>query len=141
MVIDGQLDVVGSERSEVESSISDAAETRKVPLTLSQSGGKLQVTVPAAEIDQAGPATLWLAIYSLRNETPVERGENAGSKLIEYNIVQELRPLAPWTGNAVDLSLDLAVSEANMGCAVILQTDGNGPVLGVAALPLSGSGL
>src|SRR5215510_9766639 len=47
MVIDGRLDVVGSERSEVESFISDAAAIHKVPLTISESGGTLQVTAPA----------------------------------------------------------------------------------------------
>jgi hypothetical protein len=135
MVIDGRLDVVGSERSEVESSIGSAAAAAKLPLTITESGGKLRVTAPAVEIDQARPATLWLAIYSRRSETPVERGENAGSTLVEYNIVREIRSLGPWNGNAIDLALDVDASDSKMGCAVILQADGNGPVLGVAALP------
>jgi len=135
MVIDGRLDVVGSERSEVESSIDSAAGTHKVPLTFVEASGKYRVTAPAMEIDQAMPATLWLAIYSRRNETPVEQGENAGSTLIEYNIVREIRSLGPWNGNAIDIPLDVDESDRNMGCAVILQANGNGPVLGVAALP------
>jgi hypothetical protein len=135
MVIDGRLDVVGSERSEVESSIGSAAGTHKVPLTFVEASGQYRVMVPAAEIDQAKPATLWLAIYSRRSETPVERGENAGSTLVEYNIVQEIRPLGAWNGNAIDLPLDVDESDSNMGCAVILQADGNGPVLGVAVMP------
>jgi hypothetical protein len=135
MVIDGRLDVVGSERSEVESSIGSAAEADKLPLTITEASGKYRVTVPAMEIDQAMPATLWLAIYSRRNETPVEQGENAGSTLIEYNIVREIRRLASWNGNAIDLPLDVDDSDNNMGCAVILQANGNGPVLAVAAMP------
>jgi hypothetical protein len=133
MVVDGRYDVVGSQRSEVESSIRSAAGQAKLPIAIAENGGKLRVTAPAMEIDQARPASLWLVTYSRRNETEVSKGENAGSILVEYNIVRELRRLAGWTGNAIDLELDVSTADKNMGCAVILQIDGNGPILGVAA--------
>jgi hypothetical protein len=135
MVIDGRYDAVGSQYSEVESSIGSAAAAPKLPLTITAAGGKYRVTAPATEIDQAKPASLWLAIYWRKNETPVTRGENAGSTLTEYNIVRELRRLGEWTGDAIDLELDVDAGDKNLGCAVILQVDGNGPVLGVAAAP------
>src|SRR5215510_7129171 len=47
MVIDGRLDVVGSERSEVESSIGSAAADHKLPLTITEASGKYRVAVPA----------------------------------------------------------------------------------------------
>jgi len=140
MVIDGRYDVVGSQNSEVESSIAAAAGSSKLPLTITSVGGRYRVTAPATEIDRAKPASLWLAVFSRQNETPVTRGENAGSTLIEYNIVRELRRLGEWTGNAIDLELDVDAGNKNLGCAVILQVDGNGPVLGVAAAPVSGQG-
>jgi hypothetical protein len=62
-------------------------------------------------------------------------GENEGSMLIEYNIVRELRRLGDWTGNAIDMALDVPSADINTGCAVILQVDGHGPILGVAAAP------
>ncbi|HVR67185.1 MAG TPA: DUF1223 domain-containing protein [Verrucomicrobiae bacterium] len=133
MVVDGRYDVVGSQRSEVESSIASAAAEAKLLIAVVENGGKLRVTAPPMRIDQAKPASLWLAVYSRRNETPVSRGENSGSILVEYNIVQELRRLGPWTGNAIDMELDMNMADKNMGCAVILQVDGNGPILGVAA--------
>ena len=140
MVVDGRYDVVGSQRSEVESSIKSAAGQQKLPIAITESSGKYRVTAPPLEIDQANPASLWLVIYQRRNETEVSRGENAGSTLVEYNIVRELRRLGDWTGNAIDLQLDVNAADKNMGCAVILQVDGNGPILGVAAAPAPGQG-
>jgi hypothetical protein len=140
MVVDGRYDVVGSQRAAVESSIESAAGQQKLPIAIAKNGGKLRVTAPAMEIDQAQPASLWLVTYSRRNETEVSKGENAGSILVEYNIVRELRRLADWNGNAIDLELDVSTADKNMGCAVILQVDGNGPILGVAAAPDPGQG-
>jgi hypothetical protein len=140
MVVDGRYDVVGSQRAAVESSIESAAGQAKLPIAIAEIGGKLRVTAPAMEIDQAQPASLWLVTYSRRNETEVSKGENAGSILVEYNIVHELRRLADWNGNAIDLELDVSTADKNMGCAVILQVDGNGPILGVAAAPNPGQG-
>ena len=133
MVVDARYDVVGLERVAVESSIESAAGQAKLPIAIAENGGKLRVTAPAMEIDQARPASLWLVTYSRRNETEVSKGENAGSILVEYNIVREMRRLAGWNGNAIDLELDVSTADKNMGCAVILQVDGNGPILGVAA--------
>jgi hypothetical protein len=33
------------------------------------------------------------------------------------------------------MELDMGIADMNMGCAVILQVDDNGPILGVAAAP------
>jgi hypothetical protein len=140
MVVDGRYDVVGSQRSEVESSIKSAARQQKLPIAITENGGKLRITAPPMEIDQAQPASLWLVTYSRRNETEVSSGENEGSTLVEYNIVSDLRRLGGWTGNAIDMQLDLETADKNMGCAVILQVDGNGPILGVAAAPEPGQG-
>ena len=91
--------------------------------------------------DQLGQGSrLEFALNWQRPRAP-NRGENAGSTLVEYNIVRELRRLGDWTGNAIDLQLDVDAADKNMGCAVILQVDGNGPILGVAAAPESGQGL
>ncbi len=133
MVIDGRYDVVGSHRTEEETWIKSAAGQPKLPIAIAVNAGKYRVTAPAMEIDRAQPASLWLVTYSRRNETEVSEGENAGSVLVEYNIVRELRRLGGWTGNAIDMQLDLDAADKNMGCAVILQVDGNGPILGVAA--------
>ena len=86
------------------------------------------MTVPAAEIDLAKPASLWLAVFARRRETPVGRGENAGTRLVEYHIVRQLDRLGPWTGKAVDMQVPMAPMDKNTGCAVILQVDGAGVV-------------
>jgi hypothetical protein len=135
MVIDGRIDVVGSQRLAVESSIKSAAGQRKLPIVIAANGGKLRVTAPPMVLDRVEAASLWLVTYSRRNETVVSKGENAGSTLVEYNIVRDIRRLGEWTGKAIDMELDADTADRNMGCAVILQVDGNGPILGVAAAP------
>jgi hypothetical protein len=135
MVVDGRYDVVGSHRAAVESFIKSASGDAKLPITIAASGGKYRVTAPPMEIDQGKPASLWLVVYLRRHETAVLDGENEGSMLIEYNIVRELRRLGDWTGNAIDMALDVPSADINTGCAVILQVDGHGPILGVAAAP------
>jgi hypothetical protein len=135
MVIDGRIDVVGLQRSAVEASIKTGAGQRKLPIAIAANGGKLRVTAPPMVLDRVEAASLWLVTYSRRNETVVSKGENAGSTLVEYNIVRDIRRLGEWTGNAIDMELDADTTDRNMGCAVILQVDGNGPILGVAAAP------
>ncbi|HEY7688718.1 MAG TPA: DUF1223 domain-containing protein [Dongiaceae bacterium] len=138
MVVDGRFEAVGTDHQDVETSINAAAMIAKQPIALSEAEGKLRVTVPAAEIDLAKPASLWLAVFARRRETPVGRGENAGTRLVEYHIVRQLDRLGPWTGKAVDMQVPMAPMDKNTGCAVILQVDGAGEVLGVAALPATG---
>ena len=139
MIIDGRVDVVGSRRQEVDSLISEAA-TRPKPVTLrfeKANGG--QVVVPAGRAP-AGGASVWLAVYDERHDVEVGRGENGGRKLSYHHVVRELERIGSWHGEELVIPLDLADAAARgrAGCAVIIQQDRVGPVLGAIKMDLDG---
>jgi hypothetical protein len=138
MVIDGRADAVGSERGAVNDAIAAAAaQDDKVAVSITRAAaGHYRVALPAAAGLQGLPATVWLAVFERQHVTPIAKGENAGATLTDHNIVRELRPVGRWSGAADELTLD--VDEATMagkGCAVIVQGDAAGPILGAALLP------
>lgn len=137
MVIDGRFNVVGSRRGRVRDAIAQAA-ARGKPLDVRLShedGGK--VIIPAGH-SPSGGATVWLAAYDGDHETAVPRGENAGRTLQNRNVVRELEDLGTWTGERMEIPIDLAsaAGRGRAGCAVIVQQGRTGPILGATALPL-----
>jgi hypothetical protein len=145
MVINGRAQGVGSERAEIEKLISAAAkpaspETRP---TIRIEGDSVRI---AGGQEEAGrlPAAVWLVLFDAEHWTPVARGENAGQKLGEYNVVREWRQLGLYDGKpaAFKTGLDPATS-GRSGCAVLLQSrapktaEGDstlGPILAAAVI-------
>ncbi len=139
MVIDGRHNVVGSHRQQVRSAIGQATlrgKTLAVEFS-DEDGGK--IIIPEGR-PPAGGATVWLAIYDGLHETEVKRGENRGQKLKNRNVVRELEELAVWTGERLEIPVDLARVAAlgRAGCAILVQQGRTGPVIGAAAMPLAG---
>jgi hypothetical protein len=115
-----------------------AAQDDKVAMSITRAAeGRYRVALPAAAPGLQGlPATVWLVVFDRQQVTPVAKGENAGATLTDHNIVRELRAIGRWSGAADELTLD--IDEATMtgkGCAVIVQGDDAGPILGAALLP------
>ncbi len=137
MVIDGRTDVVGLHRNKVLGAIEKAAKARKgLKVRFSRDdGGK--IVIPAGHAPDDG-ATVWLAIFDSSHETEVPRGENAGRKLRNYNVVRKMVPIGTWRGEAMEIPFDMAAAAASGqdGCAVIVQQGKTGIVLGAAQMPL-----
>ncbi len=138
MVIDGRQDATGSDRAAVSRLIRSGRDAgAKVPLTVrEQAEDKYTIDIPAA--DYRGTATVWMALFDREHTTAVERGENSGRSLRDYNAVRELRRLGSWSGKAVQIPVEMPLKPAN-GCAILLQADhqpgdGQGPILGAALL-------
>jgi len=139
MVIDGRHNVVGSHRQQVRAAIGQATlrgKTLAVHFS-DEDGGK--IIIPEGS-SPAGGATVWLAIYDGVHETEVERGENRGKILKNRNVVRELEELAVWTGERLEIPVDLARVAAlgRDGCAILVQQGRTGPIIGAAAMPLAG---
>jgi len=138
MVVDGRTDVVGSERGDVEAAIGKAAARPKLAISIEKdAGGGYRVVIPAAAPPAGGPATVWLALFDSERETSVNRGENGGRTLKEYNIVREWRQIATWDGSALSLPLAMTGKPAQDGCAIIVQSGPVGPILGAAIMKLA----
>jgi hypothetical protein len=141
IVVDGRTNVVGSHHAEVRSAI-EAAAKRDRPIEISfvmENGGK--VIIPEGHAPNEG-ATVWLAIYDREHLTEVKRGENAGRKLRNANVVRSFERLGTWTGARLEIPLDLTDARARGrdGCAVIVQQGRAGPVLAAAAMNLDDLG-
>ncbi|MEE8505172.1 MAG: DUF1223 domain-containing protein, partial [Kiloniellales bacterium] len=86
MIIDGRINAVGSRRDEVLDAIERAGRERAgFDIRFVESGGG-KVVIPAGHAPENG-ATVWLAVYDRSHETEIKRGENAGRKLRNTNVV------------------------------------------------------
>ncbi len=135
MVVNGRAQATGSDRSAVLSAIERARRHDRVPLRLTRNGiGGVRVAVGRTETDEA--ADLWLVVLDKQHETAVRRGENGGRTLYNYNVARRLVRIATWDGR--DLETDIAMPAGPSGdtCAVILQSQATGHIIGAAAMSL-----
>lgn len=131
MVVDGAVDVVGSNRPAVMAALGGS---RQGPgIRVSREAGALKVDVAAAK--GAPESEVVLVAYAEKAETKVQRGENAGRSLTEYGIVRGVYPLGRWTGDPARFSIDLSsVAGDATAAAVLVQASGPGRVLGAAKI-------
>jgi hypothetical protein len=96
MVVDGQLEFVGSNRVKAIQSIAHAAQVPKASITITQIGRdkemvKLQVSVdPTPGLPRSDPADVFLAVTENNLYSNVARGENQGRRLMHAAVVRKL---------------------------------------------------
>ncbi len=135
MIIAGAIDVVGSDRAEVDKALKKAY-TRNAMYriqVLREDDGKVVAHFPEAPIGV--PATVWLVTYQKSAESHVKAGENAGQKLKTFNVVRSLQKVGMWTGAATEIELKLdAAAKANSpdACAIIANQAEHGPIVAAA---------
>jgi len=137
MIIDGHADVAGLQRRKVLRTIEAAAADHKALQVRFERTNGGRIVIPEGHAPEGG-AAVWLAVYDGGHETQVPRGENAGRKLRNYNVVRELTQIGTWRGARLEIPLDMAsaAAEGRDGCAVIVQKRPAGRVLGAAAARL-----
>jgi hypothetical protein len=127
MVINGRFETVGSERDHVAAAIAKAAATASAAaIALTAAEDTLTATIAAG----LGEGRVWGVLYDLRRETEVHRGENAGRRLVNVNIVRSIDSLSIWSGAA--LTIPHALPQPGTGVAVFVQSR-DGAILGAAA--------
>lgn len=138
MVIDGREDVAGTDRTTVSRLIrGEGGAASKLRLSVRERpNDRYTVDIPAA--DFRGTATVWMAVFDREHKTAVDRGENGGRSLHDYNAVRELRNLGVWSGKSLQIPVDVALTPMS-GCAILVQADhkpgdGQGPILGAALI-------
>lgn len=140
MVIDGRLDVVGSDRAEVMAAIDKAARrtaASRVELTLENAPRTITVHAGARPpgLDTA-KGTIWLVLTTDRETVAIGRGENAGRTLAYHNVVRQMVPIATWSGDSLTVELskkDLMVDSYD-ACTVLIQENDAGPIIAAAHL-------
>ncbi|GAN52411.1 MULTISPECIES: DUF1223 domain-containing protein [Methylobacterium] len=125
-VVDGHLDVLGSDEAALRAAVARARAWRSVPVFLVRDGGGLAVKLGAA----SGSGSVVLVGFDPSHTTRVARGENAGRTIEQANIVRSLREIGRWSGAAMTLSTPLPAGET---AAVLVQAP-DGTILGAARL-------
>jgi len=131
MVVHGSYQVVGSQPDDIEGAINKAKKMPYVAVSLKQAGTSYQVDLPASP-DQKGVNVI-AVFYDTKHETAIKRGENAGQKLANYNVVRDFEEVALWNGEArhIDFKNTKAKGET---CAILLQSAQTGQIVGAAKL-------
>jgi hypothetical protein len=148
VVVNGSVHVVGSDRSGIESAISDTAGSdgvMSVPVTMTQAGGKITVSIAASNKGPvAAHGEVWLCSISKAVPITISRGENRGLELTYYNVVRNLVKVGDWNGTPGSWTLPLdSVEHDGVDAAVAYVQDGSrdkpGPMLGAAYATLNDS--
>lgn len=137
MVIDGREEAVGSRRREVQNLVKKVRRDDQPRVTVDVSGadhGGISIALPDVH---SGGADVWLVTFIRKNTTQVVRGENHGKTLTSHNIVRKLRHVGEWDGTTATfhVSKDELALEVGQGCAVLVQDERPGPVLGASYCP------
>lgn len=120
--IDGQKDLVGTNRDKLNQAIAQAnTPARMQGPPLSWQGGQLMVGTgkPAQSCD------VWLVRYDPRTvNVAIAAGENSGRTLPHRNVVRELVHLGKWNGSAHSFKLPSALTSGLSTAALVQIADG-----------------
>jgi hypothetical protein len=151
LVVNGMKQVVGSNRAAIKAAIEKSAtqiEPRQIAVEMREEDGALLIEAgeekkkseASALVKTAGQkaATIWLALVRRHVTVRVETGENRGRLLHYVNAVRAFTPIGIWNGSSITLRLPKkALMRGDADAAVALvQTEGQGPILGAAELKL-----
>lgn len=142
IIIDGEHREVASEIQVVDEVVSYQIGVRPpaVAINLWPGPRAFAVNIGAGELPRGSQsATVWLVQYDARRQVTIGAGENAGRQLSYFNVVRNMTPVGIWNGEAKGLNLPIRdLRRAGYsGFAILLQVDGNGPILGAAKMDLT----
>ncbi len=138
MVLNGVAQEVGSRQDRVEDWIRKQQEKHpaRIPVSISIDGNNVVVTAGAREARR--PATVWLIEYQQEADVNIQSGELQGKTLHYSNVVLNSHKLGVWNGEAATYTLpfDAITDKATNGCAVLVQYDDTGPIIGAARVEI-----
>ena len=135
LVIGGTVDVVGSDRNRANQLIKEwASHAPQVELTADSQGLPGPIKISIGALAKAPASGLWLVRYDPEEIVPIGRGENGGRTITYHNVVRSLTLLGPYKGMATQIIVPAEALQGNQKAVVMLQTEGNGPILGALRL-------
>jgi hypothetical protein len=149
IVVDGRVEVLGSDRAAVLRAIAAAAREPRagVTLTVTPSGSRVHVAVAASAppgLEWREPADLLVAIVEDGLVTSVKRGENQGRTLQHSAVTRRLDRAGTWktASTPLDVSTTLRLDDdwnpARLRVVALLQERQRRRIVGAAAAPLQG---
>ena len=134
-IVDGGSHYVGSNRSVILAAIDRArAATPRNPVEISLIAKDHEFVVEIGAAGVAREATLWIMPLMPKVAVKIEKGENAGSEIVYYNVVNKLIPAGLWHGEAATFRLpkESIALPCCKGAVALLQQDKAGPILAAA---------
>ena len=138
MVVDGQVQFVGSNLDNANKAINDAAKNQKATIEISKAADKLKIKIAGAPAHD--DAYVWLAIAEDDLKTNVRRGENGGKTLEHVSVAREMKLLGTLAStdktfqSETALQLNSAWKKENLKFVVFVQGKGSKRVFGVSKL-------
>ncbi|SRR5579871_672975 len=147
LVVDGRFETNGSNSREVGSAIQKALHEQKIPIAVSRAtrdGNRISAHIeisPTPSSVKGTKVVLYVALADNRDQSQVERGENAGRALAHVAVTRVLKQAGTIDLNNTysnDVTLPLAPGTGSNGVRFVafLQDAKSGHVLGVAVQKL-----
>jgi len=140
MVVGGVDQAVGSGRGKILRAIERQRGTARLAIDVSHPApGEALVTLDAG-VRPPQPVPVLLFAYDRAHTTEIRRGENEGVTLTNRNVVRAHRRIGTWNGErkAIRLSIGKLGIAGQDGCAIIVQPEAGGAILGGAAFAIPG---
>lgn len=136
-IVDGRMQASGNRREEILRHVKESGDSQqdRIDVGLTRiSASQVRILIPMTDTVYRGEAEIILIRFDEKTETLVTNGENTGKKLLNYNVVRIMRPVADWNGEAVDMVQRLAELDSPGGdfCAVLIQERAQGRIIGAA---------
>jgi hypothetical protein len=144
IVVNGSAQVIGSDRAGIEGAMGDTKKAdgvMSVPVTMTQAGKEINVSVAASGEGSAMHGEVWICSISKAVPISIGRGENRGREITYHNVVRNLLKVGDWNGTPGSWTVPLEnISREGVDGAVVYVQDGNrdrpGAMLGAAFTPL-----
>jgi len=146
IVIDGRVQLNGSDARDIQAAVAKAASKPKVPVEILQAAREgsqvvVHVTIPPLP---SGKSDVWVAVADERDQSSVAKGENAGRSLAHVAVVRSLTKAGSVSKSAgFDQTLRLPLPAANAGASrvVVWVAQPVSAVTGAAMAPLAAGSL
>ncbi|PCI32897.1 MAG: DUF1223 domain-containing protein [Alphaproteobacteria bacterium] len=132
MIIQGSHDVIGSRRDLARDKVDQARGASRLKgqqISFTLSGDMIELSLSAQERKKS--ATIWVIGYDFEKTVAIKRGELAGQVGTYRNVVQAIKRVVRWRGEAIKLTLSLKdIGEGSYdGYALLVQEGDTGPIL------------
>jgi len=142
LVIDGRVQLNGSDAKDIQAAIVHAAASPKLPVRIVQAAREgnnavVHLSVPALP---SGRSDVWVAVADESDQSSVNKGENSGRNLAHVAVVRSLTKVGSVSkAEGFDRTVRLPLTPANAARSriVVFVAQSHSPILGADSVPLA----